>query len=133
MTVSIWKIESGDDAAGCQSGRRQYREKRQSPRYRIEAPAILRVQGRTGPFLVTLLDVSSSGLRLSSPAAFAEGAKVTIKCLGAEVTGEVRYARPVDDGSFHIGVLACQRSSRERGTGPGPIVAPRGCLNGAPS
>ncbi len=81
-------------------------EKRQSPRYRIEAPAILRVQGRAGPFLVTLLDVSSSGLRLSSPSAFPEGAKLTIKCLGAEVTGEVRYARPVEAGSFHIGVLA---------------------------
>ncbi len=83
-------------------------EQRQNPRYQIEASAILRVQGRAGPFLVTLLDVSSTGLRLSSPSAFPEGSRVTIKCMGAEVTGEIRYARPVEgEGStFHIGVLA---------------------------
>jgi hypothetical protein len=81
-------------------------DKRLSPRYRIEASAIMRVQGRSGPFLVTLLDVSTSGLRLSSPTAFAPGSKVTIKCLGAEVTGEIRYSRPVEGPTFHIGVLA---------------------------
>lgn len=81
-------------------------EKRQNPRYRVEAPAILRIEGRPGPFLVTLLDVSVSGLRLSSPVAFPPGAKVTIKCSGKEVTGEVRYARPVDTSDFHIGILA---------------------------
>jgi hypothetical protein len=83
-------------------------EKRQSPRYRLEAPAILRVQGRPGPFLVTLLDVSSSGLRLSSPSAFPDGSRVTIKCLGAEITGEIRYARPVEGeaSTFNVGVLA---------------------------
>jgi hypothetical protein len=93
-----------EDVPGNNSGSGM--EKRQSPRYRIEASAILRVQGRAGPFLVTLLDVSASGLRLSSPSAFPEGAKVTIKCQGTEIVGEVRYARPVEDGSFNIGVLA---------------------------
>src|SRR5580704_3470543 len=81
-------------------------DKRLSPRYQIEASAIMRVQGRSGPFLVTLLDVSTTGLRLSSPAAFAPGSKVTIKCLGTEVTGEIRYSRPVEGPAFHIGVLA---------------------------
>ena len=86
-------------------------EKRQSPRYRIEASAIMRVEGRPGPFLVTLLDVSVSGVRLSSPVAVAAGSKVSIKCLGAEVKGEVRYARPVEGSAFHVGVLAQAVSS----------------------
>lgn len=81
-------------------------EKRQSPRYPIEASAVLRVEGRPGPFLVTLLDVSTTGLRLSSPVAFPLGARVTIKCLRREVSGEVRYSRPVEGSTFHIGVLA---------------------------
>lgn len=81
-------------------------EKRQNPRFRIDSPAILRVQGQPGPFLVTLLDVSVSGLRLSSPTAFQVGAKVTIKSLGVEVTGQVRYARMVEGVTFHVGVLA---------------------------
>ena len=81
-------------------------EKRQHPRYRIEASAVLRIEGRPGPFLVTLLDVSVSGLRLSSPTAFPAGSKVTIKCLGAEVSGEVRYSRVVEGAGFHIGVQA---------------------------
>jgi hypothetical protein len=81
-------------------------EKRQNPRYRIEASAILRVEGRPGPFLVTLLDVSVSGLRLSSPTAFPEGSKVVIKSLGAEVWGEIRYARLMEAADFHLGVEA---------------------------
>lgn len=81
-------------------------EKRQSPRHQIEASAILRVQGRPGPFLVTLLDVSVSGIRLSSPSSFTPGTRVTIKCQGVEVAGEVRYARLVDGREYHIGVLA---------------------------
>lgn len=88
-------------------------EKRQSPRYRIEAPGILRVQGRPGPFLVTLLDVSVAGLRLSSPTAFPAGSKVTIKSLGVEVAGEVRYSRLVEGAAFHIGILAGNVSGSE--------------------
>jgi hypothetical protein len=65
----------------------------------------MRVQGRPGPFLVTLLDISATGFRFSSPTALPAGARVTIKCLGAEIAGEVRYARPME-GVFHIGVLA---------------------------
>jgi PilZ domain len=103
MTLGISKPIRSDPSTANPAA---HMEQRQSPRYGIDAPAIMRVQGRPGPFLVTLLDVSSSGLRMSSPSAFPVGAKVAIKCLGVEIAGEIRYARPVDDGSFHIGVLA---------------------------
>ena len=80
-------------------------EKRQYPRYSIEAPAVLHVEGRPGPFLVSLLDVSATGLRLSSPVPLPQGTKVGIKFLSREVSGEIRYSRRMEDSSFHIGVL----------------------------
>jgi PilZ domain len=80
-------------------------EKRQNPRYEIEAPAVLRVEGLPGSFLVTLLDVSAAGLRLSAPVALPQGAKVGIRCLGRQMSGEIRYSRPMEDSRFHIGVL----------------------------
>jgi hypothetical protein len=79
-------------------------EKRQNPRYPIEAPAVLHVEGRPGPLLVTLLDVSSAGLRLSSPVALPQGTKVGIKCLSRQMSGEIRYSRPMEASGFNIGV-----------------------------
>ncbi len=108
MTLPAFRSPTTDAAASPM-------EKRQNPRYRIEASAILRVQGRPGPFLVTLLDVSVSGLRLSSPTAFPAGSKVLIKSLGAEVSGEVRYARMMEAANFHIGVQV------EKVTGSGEL------------
>ena len=80
-------------------------EQRRSPRHQIEAPAIMRLDGRSGPLLVTLLDVSATGLRVSAPSALPSGAKVTIKCNGVEVKGEIRYSREIDGPKYHIGVL----------------------------
>jgi hypothetical protein len=81
-------------------------EQRRSPRFLIDRSAIMRVQGRPGPFLVTILDVSASGLRVSSPSEFKAGTRVTIKCRGTEVKGEIRYARAVEPGECHVGILA---------------------------
>lgn len=76
----------------------------------VEASAIMRVQGRVGPFLVTILDVSVAGLRLSSPTQFPDGTKVTVVCRGVTVTGEVRYSRDVGRDGFHLGILAAAAS-----------------------
>lgn len=80
-------------------------EQRKSPRHQIEAPAIMRVDGRSGPLLVTLLDVSATGLRVSAPSPLPSGTRVTIKCNGVEVKGEIRYAREIEGPKYHIGVL----------------------------
>jgi hypothetical protein len=86
-------------------------ERRESPqRYQIEASAVLRVHGKAGPFLVTILDVSATGVRLSSPTPFTPGTMVTITCRGASMTGEIRYARNVEDYEFHVGVRVDQAS-----------------------
>src|SRR5208282_5328332 len=77
---------------------------RKNPRYQVEAPAVMRVQGR-GPFVVTILDVSTTGVRVSSPSEFPAGTRVNITCGGAQVAGEIRYSRQVER-EFHVGVLA---------------------------
>ena len=84
---------------------------RRSARYQFEAPAILRVHGRPGPFLVTILDVSASGLRLSSNTAFHSGTRVTITCRGANVSGEIRYTREVEGSGFNLGFQADEASA----------------------
>jgi hypothetical protein len=81
-------------------------EQRQNTRHNVESPAIMRVQGRAGPFLITILDVSESGLRVSCSSAIPAGSKITIICRGATITGEIRYARNVEQYAFHLGVEA---------------------------
>lgn len=88
-------------------------EQRRHPRFEIEAPAILRVREGLGPFLVTLLDVSVSGLRLSSPVPLPAGTPVIIKCVTIEMTGEVRYSRPIGDTVYNIGVQVDSVSGSE--------------------
>lgn len=70
----------------------------------------MRVEGRSGPFLVTILDVSKSGLRLSSPVLFPVGSKVTVTCRGAAITGEVRFTFALA-GEIHIGIVAGSASA----------------------
>lgn len=79
-------------------------QQRKNPRYQVEAPAIMRVEGR-GPFVVTVLDVSTTGVRVSSPSEFPAGTRVNITCGGAQLTGEIRYCRQVER-EFNVGVLA---------------------------
>ncbi|HEY4360053.1 MAG TPA: PilZ domain-containing protein [Bryobacteraceae bacterium] len=86
---------------------------RASQRYQIEATAIMRQFGKPGLFLVTILDVSASGLRLSSPIALPSGTRVTLVYQKTELAGEIRYFREVEDGQVNLGV------SIETAIGPG--------------
>jgi hypothetical protein len=82
-------------------------EKRSDQRYPIEEAAVLRVEGVAGGvYVVTVLDVSKLGLRVSSPVALALGTRVKVSCHGAEITGEIRYARDVERDGYYLGVLA---------------------------
>lgn len=108
-------------------------ERRESPqRYLVEASGVLRVDGKPGPFLVTILDVSANGIRLSSPTPFPAGTKVTITCRGASMTGEIRYARNVEDYEFHVGVRVDQASAGamlEDGTMDLTLLFPKSLTN----
>jgi hypothetical protein len=76
---------------------------RQSSRFHVEASAIMRVEGIPGPFLVTILDVSASGLRVNSPTSFGAGTRVTLTFRKTELKGQIRYSRGFG-GQAHIGI-----------------------------
>jgi hypothetical protein len=80
-------------------------DQRRSPRVEVEVSAIMRVDGKPGPFLVTILDVSANGLRLSFSDPFPAGTRVKITYRNVDLMGEVRYARALDRHVCNIGVL----------------------------
>ena len=53
---------------------------------------------------IQLLDVSTNGFCLSSPAVIQPGTMVLVRAGGASKVGEVRHCQSAGDGSFHIGV-----------------------------
>jgi len=82
-------------------------EQRRDQRYPVEEAAVMRIEGVSGGvYVVTVLDVSKFGLRVSSPIAMPLGARVKVACHGAEITGEIRYARDVEPDGYYLGVLA---------------------------
>jgi hypothetical protein len=79
---------------------------RKHDRFSINVPGILRVpQIRGGVYLITVLDVSKTGLRLSCPSPLPIDTQVEINFLRSRVFGVTKYARPVD-GGFNIGIEA---------------------------
>jgi hypothetical protein len=61
---------------------------------------------RGGVYLITVLNVSKTGLQINCPTALAAGTRVEIRCRGTAILGEVRYARDVGTHEFHLGILA---------------------------
>ncbi|HLX44112.1 MAG TPA: hypothetical protein VKR43_11790 [Bryobacteraceae bacterium] len=82
-------------------------EKRSDRRYPIEEAAVMRVEGVAGGvYVVTVLDVSKLGLRVSCPVALPLGTRVKVSCHGADIIGEIRYARDVERDGYYLGILA---------------------------
>lgn len=80
-------------------------QKPRDDRHAVAEPAILRVeQSRSDVYVVTILDVSKGGLRVSCSVPMPAGTRVEVRCRGAAVTGEIRYARNVGRDEFHLGV-----------------------------
>jgi len=57
-----------------------------------------------GAFVITILDVSASGMRVASSRALDIGARVVVKYRQSEISGVIRYARGVGRGEFHLGI-----------------------------
>jgi hypothetical protein len=71
----------------------------------IVEPAVMRIADSRGDaYVVTILDVSKSGLRISSSTALPAGTRVELRCRGTAILGETRYARNVGGGEFHLGI-----------------------------
>lgn len=81
-------------------------EQRKHDRYQVEMPGLLRIpEIRGGIYVITVLDVSISGLRFSCPRDVPVGSRVEVKCLRAKVGGIVRYVRE-GEREFHVGIEA---------------------------
>jgi hypothetical protein len=71
-------------------------QQRRHDRHQVEIPGILRLQeARGGIYTVTVLDISTTGLRISCPKAVASGTRVEVSCQSTKVSGSVKYARDV--------------------------------------
>lgn len=76
-------------------------------RYTVDIGGVLRIEG--GPasvYVVTVLDVSKSGLRVSCPVSIPVGTHVAVACCNTSIFGEIRYAREVAVDEFTIGIKA---------------------------
>jgi hypothetical protein len=81
-------------------------QQRTHERIGVKVPGVLRVpEARCGTYLITVLDASKTGLRISSPVGVPAGTRVEVRMLGATVMGVARYAREVDR-EFHVGIEA---------------------------
>jgi len=78
-------------------------EQRRERRYLVELSATLRIATRT-TLVVMIVDVSNMGLRVTCPEALPTGTQICIQVRGLELAGEVRYAREIDPGEFHLGI-----------------------------
>ena len=87
------------------SERDRFVEKRREVRYAVDVPAILRLHREREVYLVTILDVSTRGVRVSCPKSLAVRTQIQLTIRNLEVEGEVRYARQTDPSEFHLGIL----------------------------
>src|SRR5271168_1353945 len=82
-------------------------EQRTDQRYPVEEAAVMRIEGVAGGvYVVTVLDVSKVGLRVSCPVTLSLGTRVKVACHGAEIAGEIRYARDVERDGYYLGIRA---------------------------
>jgi signal transduction histidine kinase len=83
--------------------RKDGRERRAAPRYRINHPTLLKSQD-AGIAVIRVLDVSSSGLRVSAPFRLELQTEVEIRIEDISVVGIVRNCTCIRAEEFHIGI-----------------------------
>jgi|HubBroStandDraft_1064217.scaffolds.fasta_scaffold910145_1 hypothetical protein len=94
---------------------------RTNERFAAKVPAVLQIPAAHGAtYLVTVLDVSKTGLRVCCPTAISVGTRIEVKVLGATVKGTVRYVREVDH-EFNAGIEADVVEKQVRGAQNGEI------------
>jgi hypothetical protein len=73
----------------------------------MEMAGLLRIAGVAGGiYMITVLDVSKSGLRIQCPRALDPGTQVEVKCRDFSVFGEIRYSRGIAADEFYLGIEA---------------------------
>jgi signal transduction histidine kinase len=90
-------------AAGVARGKKQGRERRTEPRRGINYPTLLRSE-QAGVSIIRVLDVSTSGLRVSVPFSLNIHSEVEIRIEGKSVVGVVRNCSCIRANEFHVGI-----------------------------
>ncbi len=76
-------------------------------RYTVEVGGVLQVADvPAAVYVVTVLDVSKTGLRVRCPICVPVGARVAVECCSTSIPGEVRYAREDAVDEFTLGIRA---------------------------
>jgi len=74
-------------------------------RFNIDVAGVLQVVGAVGAvYVVTVRDISKSGLRVSCPVSLSDGLRVEVSCCDTSIYGEVRYSRAVGADDFYVGI-----------------------------
>lgn len=79
------------------------RERRSEPRHGINYPTLLRSE-QSGIASVHILDVSTSGLRVSAPFRLEVLTEVEIRIEGMSLVGTVRNCTQIRSNEFHVGI-----------------------------
>lgn len=99
----------------------QQAQQRSHERFAVKVPGILKIPGaRCGTYLITVLDTSKTGLRVSCSLAIPAGTPVEVKVLGATIKGTVRYSRDVDR-EYNVGIEAESMESQIQSEQPGEL------------
>jgi len=76
-------------------------------RYTVDVGGVLQVEGvPTAVYVVTVMDVSKLGLRVSCPVSIPVGTRVEVGCCDTTIFGQVRYASEVGPNDFYLGIRA---------------------------
>lgn len=79
-------------------------QQRAHERFNVKVPGVLRMPDvQKGTYVITVLDASKTGMRVSCSIAIPSGTRVEVKAQGATLTGIARYARNVDR-EFNVGI-----------------------------
>lgn len=77
---------------------------RKTPRFPVKISASVFATGVTAPIPATVVDISGEGLGIDLPTHFPEETIIAVESEANMAFGIVRYARPLPEGGFRIGV-----------------------------
>jgi hypothetical protein len=99
-------------ARGSMNGNKGSRERRTEPRHGINYPTLLRSE-QAGIGIIRILDVSTSGLRVSVPFRLNLQSEVEIRIEGMSIIGVVRNCTCIRPNEFHVGIVIRPSSTGE--------------------
>ena len=94
------------------NGKNGGRERRTEPRHGINYPTLLRSE-QAGIAIIRILDVSTSGLRVSVPFRLNLHSEVEIRIEGMSLVGIVRNCTRIRPNEFHVGIGIRPDSARD--------------------